>query len=172
MKRGPLRRVLLIVLLLAVGATVGIGGYTLYRDYRGVPRPAFSLPAVDGSEHSIAEWNHKVIVLNFWASWCAPCRREVPLLIKLQKQYETRGLQVVGVAIDNPDAIRDFANKLGINYPVLYGVEAAMDVAASYGDQQGTLPFTVVIDRKGRMRHVFRKEIKRPEIEPVIRELL
>lgn len=172
MNRGPLWWSLIILILLMVGATVGLGGYTWVRNYEGEPRPAFTLPAMNGGKQSIAEWDGKVVVLNFWATWCEPCRREIPLLTQLQQQYEERGLQVVGVAIDSRDAIRDFANKVGINYPVLYGVEAAMDVAASYGDEQGTLPYTVVIARDGHIRHIFRKEIKRPDIEPVIHELL
>lgn len=172
MNRGPLWWALVVLILLFVGATAGIGSYTWYRDYRGEPRPAFALPAMNGGKQSIAEWDGKVVVLNFWATWCEPCRREIPLLTELQQKYGQRGLQVVGVAIDSRDAIRDFAKTLGINYPVLYGVEAAMDVAASYGDEQGTLPYTVVIDREGRIRHIFRQEIKHPDLEPVIRELL
>lgn len=172
MNRGPLWWSLVVLILLLVAATVGVGSYSWYRNYQGEYRSAFVLPAMNGGKQSIAEWDGKVVVLNFWATWCEPCRREIPLLIELQRQYKERGLQVVGVAIDDRDAIRAFAKTVGINYPVLYGVEAAMDVAASYGDEQGTLPYTVVIDRDGRIQHIFRKEIKHPAIEPVIRELL
>lgn len=170
MNRGPLWWSFIVLILLLIGTT-GVGSYALYRD-QGVHRPAFTLPAMNGGKQSISEWDGKVVVLNFWATWCEPCRREVPLLSKLQQKYEPRGLQVVGVAIDSLDAIRKFAKTTGINYPVLYGVEAAMDVATSYGDEQGTLPYTVVIDRDGRIRHVFRKELKHSEIESMIRELL
>lgn len=172
MNRGPLWWSLIILILLLVGATVGVGSYAWYSNYEGEPRPAFTLPAMDGGKQSIAEWDGKVVVLNFWATWCEPCRREIPLLIELQKKYEPRGLQVVGVAIDSLDAVRGFAKAMGVNYPVLYGVEAAMNVAASYGDEQGTLPYTVVIGRDGRIQHIFRKEIKHSDIEPVIHGLL
>ncbi|EAR22321.1 peroxiredoxin family protein [Nitrococcus mobilis] len=173
MNRGPLWWSLIVLIVLLVGVTIGIGSHTWYSNLEGSQRPVFTLPAMSsGKQKSIAEWDGKLVVLNFWATWCEPCRREIPLLITLQRQYEERGLQVLGVAIDSRVAIRDFAATLSINYPVLYGVEAAMDVAASYGDEQGTLPYTVVIDRSGRIRQVFRKELKRPDIEPVIRELL
>ncbi|MDN5849490.1 MAG: TlpA family protein disulfide reductase [Nitrococcus sp.] len=172
MNRGPLWWSLVVLIVLATGVTVGIGSYDWSRSYEGMHRPAFTLPAMNGGKKSISEWDGKVVVLNFWASWCEPCRREIPLLIDLQRQYGERGLQVVGVAIDSRAAIRDFAKRVGINYPVLYGIEPAMNVAASYGDEQGTLPYTVVLDRDGRMRQIFRKEIKRPAIEPVLRELL
>lgn len=172
MSRGPLWWSLIVLIVALVGVTVGIGSHTWYDNPEGSQRPAFTLPAVSGGKKSIAGWDGKLVLLNFWATWCAPCRREIPLLIALQQQYGERGLQVLGVAVDNRAAIRDFAAKLSINYPVLYGVEAAMDVATNYGNEQGTLPYTAVIDRTGRIRHVFRKEVKRPDIEAVIRELL
>lgn len=171
MNRGPLWWSLVVLILLVVGVTVGLGSYDFFK-YVGQQRPAFTLPAMNGGKKSISKWDGKVVVLNFWATWCAPCRREIPLLIELQQQYGERGLQVVGVAIDSRAAIRDFTKRVGINYPVLYGIEPAMNVAASYGDEQGTLPYTVVLDRAGRIRQISRTEIKRPAIEPVIRELL
>lgn len=172
MNRGPVWWSLVILIVVLVGATVGIGSYTWYDNPEGARRPAFTLPALSGGKQSIAAWDGKVVVLNFWASWCEPCRREIPLLQALQEQYGEKGLQVVGVAIDSREAIRDFAERLGVGYPLLYGVEAAMDVAARYGDTQGTLPYTAVIDRDGRIRKVFRKELKRADIESAIHTLL
>lgn len=172
MNRGPVWWSLVILIVLLVVATVGIGSYTWYDNPEGERRPAFTLPAMNGGKQSIAAWDGKVVVLNFWATWCAPCRREIPLLKTLQEQYGEKGLQVVGVAVDNREAIRDFAERLGVGYPVLYGVEAAMDVAASYGDKQGTLPYTAVIDRDGRIHQVFRKELERADIESTVDSLL
>ncbi|MCO6439511.1 MAG: TlpA family protein disulfide reductase, partial [Nitrococcus mobilis] len=109
MKRGPLWWSLIALIVLLVGVTVGIGSHTWYSNPEGGQRPAFTLPAMSGGKQSITEWDGKLVVLNFWATWCAPCRREIPLLIALQQQYGERGLQVLGVAIDSRAAIRDFA---------------------------------------------------------------
>lgn len=172
MKRGRLWWSLVISIVVLAGATVVIGNYHWYGSMEGAQRPDFTLPAMRGGKQSVGAWNGKVVVLNFWATWCEPCRREIPLLKALQAQYGEKGLQVVGVAIDNRDAIREFAERLGVDYPVLYGFEAAMDVAASYGDKQGTLPYTAVIARDGRIRQIFRKELTRADIESAIRPLL
>lgn len=172
MNRGPLWWSLIGVILLATIATVALGSFNWRDIHVGEYRPDFTLPAMNGGKHSIGDWDGEVVVLNFWAPWCAPCRREIPMLIEMQEKYGERGLQVVGIGIDSLEAIRTYANKVGINYPVLYGFEAAIKVAASYGNQRGTLPYTVVIDRDGVIRHIFHTRIERSEIEPMIRELL
>jgi thiol-disulfide isomerase/thioredoxin len=115
------------------------------------PRPAFTLPDIHGKKHSISEWDGKLILLNFWASWCAPCRREVPLLVKLQKKYGSQGLQVIGLALDQPKPVRDFIQHYAINYPVLVGTDKVADVGDAYGDMIGVIPFSVLIGRKGRI---------------------
>jgi len=88
-------------------------------------------------------------VLNFWATWCPPCREEIPLLIDLQKKHAAEGLQVVSVAIDNKTAVMLYRQSAGINYPILMGGDDALDLIASYGNRMGSLPFTVIIDRSG-----------------------
>ncbi len=85
----------------------------------------FTLPELDGKKHSLEEWRGKVIVLNFWATWCPPCREEIPLLIALQKERAAEGLQVVSVAIDNKTAVMLYRQSAGINYPVLMGGDEA-----------------------------------------------
>lgn len=149
-------------LLLLVAAVLAlIGGYWLAQALRPAPETTaansygggelidFTLPGLDGKNHSLAEWRGKVIVLNFWATWCPPCREEIPLLIALQKRRAAEGLQVVSVAIDNETAVRPYSQSAGINYPVLLGGDEALDLVARYGNSMGALPFTVVIDRDG-----------------------
>lgn len=169
---GRLRMVAVAVLAAVLGAAAGIGGYRWYLNRGAEIRPLFALPDMNGERHSIAEWDGRVIVLNFWATWCAPCREEMPLLVDLQDKYGDQGLQIVGVALDRPDAVKAFADKMGLNYPVLLGVGDAMEVSARYGDEGGTLPYTVIIDRERRIRHVFARQLHRPDIEPVVREML
>jgi thiol-disulfide isomerase/thioredoxin len=110
----------------------------------------FSLPDLDGKTHSLSEWRGKVIVLNFWATWCPPCREEIPLFIALQKRHGSDGIQLVGVATsDNKDSVAAYRQSAGMNYPILTGDDDAMDVMARYGNRQGSIPFTVIIDRQG-----------------------
>lgn len=100
------------------------------------------LPDLAGKAQALAQWRGKVLVVNFWASWCPPCRAEIPGFIDLQKKYQGRGLTFVGIAEDSADKAGAFAKKIGVNYPVL------VDENASVLNLSG-LPYTVVFDRKG-----------------------
>lgn len=148
--------------LLLISAVLALmGGYWAAQMLRPEPEVAttmtygggeminFTLPEVDGKKHALEEWRGKVIVLNFWATWCPPCREEIPLLIALQKKRAADGLQVVSVAIDNKTAVMLYRQSAGINYPILMGDDSALDLIARYGNRMGSLPFTVIIDRSG-----------------------
>lgn len=112
-------------------------------------RPAFDLPDVHGKAVSIGRWDGRVIVLNFWATWCAPCRKEIPLLNTLHNRYTKRGVQIVGVAVDNTEAVTQFMRSVPMHYPVLIGDQAGLDIIEAYGDRAGALPYTVFINRAG-----------------------
>jgi thiol-disulfide isomerase/thioredoxin len=88
-------------------------------------------------------------MLNFWATWCGPCLKEIPDLIELQTRYGQQGLQIIGIAIDNEDDVREFAEKAGMNYPIMVSEQAAMELSSAYGNHIGGLPFTAVINRNG-----------------------
>jgi peroxiredoxin len=109
----------------------------------------FSLPDLNGKNRWLSEWQGRVIVLNFWATWCEPCRDEIPLLVKLQKRYQKQNVQLVGVAIDTREAVADYAGEMHINYPLLLGAEAELSIMAQYGNSRGFLPYTVVIGPDG-----------------------
>jgi thiol-disulfide isomerase/thioredoxin len=110
----------------------------------------FTLPDLDGKKQSLHQWRGKVIVLNFWASWCPPCREEIPLFTDLQKKHPEGDLQVIGVAIDNKTAVMVFRQFVKMNYPVLIGDDDdALNLVAQYGNRTGSLPYTVIIDRNG-----------------------
>ncbi|HQT25440.1 MAG TPA: TlpA disulfide reductase family protein [Burkholderiales bacterium] len=103
-----------------------------------------SLPDLEGRAQALSQWQGKVMVVNFWASWCPPCRMEMPGFIDLQEKYGKEGLVFVGVAVDSPDKVADFAHKIGVNYPIL------VDQSSSLLNLSG-LPFTAVFDRKGKL---------------------
>lgn len=132
----------------------------------------FTLNDLDGNQHNIHEWDGHVLVLNFWATWCPPCRRETPMFVELQDKYGAKGLQFVGIAIDNKDKVTDFMDTFGVNYPMLIGTDDAIQVSKSFGNRFGALPYTVIIDRNGIIQRIQRGELTRSVAEKTIQALL
>ncbi len=138
----------------------------------GRTRPDFRLPDLSGRERRVSEWDGRILVVNFWATWCPPCLEEIPEFIELQSRYGDQGLQFVGIALQKPSDVVDFAEEHGINYPVLAGEMAVVRVAEAYGNDVGALPYTVVIDRAGKIVFTHRGPVSGPEMMSVIRPLL
>ncbi len=159
----------------AIALIAMLAGFMAYRWVSAPPPPARPEPALvdlDGGSHRLAEWQGKVLVLNFWATWCPPCREEMPEFVALQKELGDRGLQFVGVAIDDPALVRGYLEKHPVNYPVLVGDAAVPDWADSLGNELSALPFSVVFDRDGRKVEthtgVFRREQLLEKLKPLL----
>jgi thiol-disulfide isomerase/thioredoxin len=103
--------------------------------------------------------------VNFWATWCAPCRREIPLLEKIQAEHGAEGFQVIGIAADYRDKVLAYADEIGLDYPLLIGEQEALDAAASFGVEAVGLPFTVFSDKQGRIVAAHLGELTEPEAE-------
>lgn len=179
-----------IIAALALGLAGGAGGYWLYQFTRdpaplppaaapaanasvvGAPRPGFSLQDLSGKSQAVGQWDGQVLLLNFWATWCPPCRREIPALIELQQDYGDQGLQIVGIAIDQPQLVEEYRDTMGMNYPVLVGETEALEVSKDYGNAYGQLPYTVAVGRDGTIRAVHRGELTRPDAEALLEPLL
>jgi thiol-disulfide isomerase/thioredoxin len=140
----------------------------------GQHRPGFNLPDMHGKRHNIDEWNNQVLVINFWASWCKPCRHEIPLFTQLQRTYKNQGLQFVGIAIDDKSAVQDFMSTLGIpiNYPILVGSDDAIAIAKQYGNEFGILPYSVIVNRSGQVDYIQYGEFPQDAVEYEINSLL
>jgi len=148
------------VLMLVVGVFALAAGYG-YHAWRTTPAAgspsgvtaltSATFPDLEGQPHSLERWRGKVVVVNFWATWCAPCREEIPVFVKLQDKYRERGLQFVGIAIDQPDKVRPYAAELGMNFPILIGGLDAIDLTRALGNRAGVLPFTVILGRDGQI---------------------
>lgn len=134
--------------------------------------PEFNLPDMENVMHNSHEWDGKVVVINFWATWCPPCVKETPTFVDLQEQYGEAGAQFIGIAIDNKTAVQEFMDTYGVNYPMLIGEDDAIKVAKDYGDRFGALPYTVVINRQGQIHFIQRGEMTRDMAVKNITELL
>lgn len=112
------------------------------------------------------------MIVNFWATWCPPCLEEIPQFIKVQEKYRSRGLVFVGVAVDKKDAVRAYAKEVGINYPVLMGGLDAMELSRKAGNHAGVLPFTLIVDRNGKIIASEYGGLTQDKLEPIIGSLL
>lgn len=170
---------------LAVGAAgAGAAGYLAYqqctRNVAPPPPPAappmqlaqrvpdFKLADREGKTRSLADWQGKSLIVNFWATWCAPCRREIPLLGRLQQRYGPDGFQVIGIAADYRDKVVAYANDAHIEYPLLIGEQEALDAATAFGIQVVGFPFTVFSDRQGRVVVCHVGELTQPIAEAIL----
>ena len=112
------------------------------------------------------------MVVNFWATWCEPCRKEIPEFIELQEKFRDKGLVFIGIAVDQKEKAATFSKEMGINYPVLIGDMKAMALAEAAGNRQGALPFTVVIDRNGKITGTKLGRLSRDNLESMFQPLL
>ena len=117
-----------------------------------------SFPDPAGKAQFLKQWRGKTLVLNFWATWCAPCREEIPDLMTIRSEYAAKSVEVVGIAIDNAQAVVPYSRQMNIAYPVLIGEGEALTVARALGNNSGALPYTVAIAPDGTvmMRHLGR----------------
>lgn len=128
--------------------------------------------ALDGSEVSLKTWQNKIIVLNFWATWCPPCREEMPELSKMQDEYKNQNLVIIGLSTEDLDTTKNFITEHPVSYPVLAGDMQAMTFAESLGNNQSILPYTVVIDEKGQLVKTFFGRVNQTLLEKTITPLL
>ncbi len=175
MKRSPLVLVVVafvVALMLYVGYHKArrSGGSLTTRLTQSSPAPDFSLESLDGKTTRLSDFRGKAVLLNFWATWCGPCKIEMPWFVDFQKQYGSQGLQIVGVAMDDAskEDIGKFARDMGVNYPILIGKEAVGD---QYGGIPG-LPETFLIARDGKIVDKIIGLRGKAEIEDAIKEAL
>lgn len=133
---------------------------------------AANLLGLDGKPQPLEQWRGKVLIVNFWATWCAPCREEIPGFIKFQSQYGSQGAQFVGIAIDTAERVEPYAREIGINYPLLVGGMETMDFARQAGNRAGVLPYTLVLDRSGKLVTTTVGILKPEKLEALLKPLL
>lgn len=161
---------LISLLALGIGIWVARAVYAPNTTQTHVPDAVWATPFPDqyGKPHTLSEWRGKVLVLNFWATWCAPCREEIPDFIALRTQYHAQNIEVVGIAIDAEAPVTAYAHELKMPYPILIGEGNAHQLTRVLGNTSGSLPYTVVINPAGKilLRHLGR--LPRAKLEAVL----
>ena len=132
---------------------------TVFTDLRGHPR-------------RLEEWRGQAVVCNFWATWCAPCREEIPLLVAAREKFAAKGMEIVGIAIDNPMKVTEFAATFKISYPILQAEAQGLELMRRLGNDAGGLPYTVVADRQGKLAYRKLGALKQPELEATLSRLV
>jgi thiol-disulfide isomerase/thioredoxin len=170
----------------AIGATaglalVGLGGGLLYRRIANRDAAAggdatallaLALPDIAGNDVRLAQWRGKLLLVNFWATWCVPCREEMPEFVRAQAKFGPGGLQFVGIAIDDADKVRRFATEIGVNYPVLVGGYGAMELSRTLGNTVMALPFTVVVGRDATIAYTQLGPLQPDKLDSIVAKLL
>src|SRR3569833_3303339 len=136
-------------------------------------RHEIALADLGGAQRAVKEWDCKVFFVNFWATWCPPCKREIPSFNALQQEFGAAGLQFIGVAVDDHGAVQDYVRTTRIDYPVLVGAEThTIAIAEQFGNLAGVMPYTVNVDRSGRIAYVHYGELHEDLARQVISSLL
>lgn len=166
---------LLIVAALALISTLYLLKPFVSSNAPSVPSQALldaRFNTLEGQEVPLSQWQNKIIVLNFWATWCPPCREEMPELSNMQKQYKNQNMVIIGLSTDDLETTKTFIANNPVSYPILAGDMQAMNFAESLGNNQSILPYTVVIDEKGRVVKAFFGRINQEILEKTVSPLL
>lgn len=165
------------VFVLAAAILAGGAGLVAYRmtaPDRSLAKAAaelmeLKLPDTSGKDQALAQWRGKVLIVNFWATWCEPCREEVPALVRAQAKHASNGVQIVGISVDSVDKVRQFAVEYGVRYPLVIGSVELIDLTRRLGNKVAGLPYTVVLDRGGRVVKTHLGGISEAQLESAIK---
>lgn len=168
----------LIAAAAALALAAGIGVATWLRQ-PGSAQPGAAetllvspLPDLQNRPQALTQYEGKVLVVNFWATWCPPCREEVPVFIEAQAKHGDKGLQFVGIALDNPQKVADFVQEYGINYPILIGGINESEILRRLGNPGGGLPYTLIYGRNGQLQEKIIGGLDQARLERLIQPLI
>ena len=113
----------------------------------------FSLTDLNGQKHRFSDYRGKIILVNFWATWCPPCRKEMPGFNRVYQQWKSHNFVILGIAMDNPDAVRTFISEAPVDYPILLANNSAAELSRLFGNHQGLLPYSILFDHNGSIRY-------------------
>lgn len=167
-------------LLIGGAGLAAIGGFVLQSKFRGNRQDAAAIdslwnwPFQDlvGGEKRLSAWRGKVLVVNFWATWCEPCREEIPTLVRTQSKYAVNGLQMVGISIDSASKVQEFSKEYKVQYPLLIAGIDVIEITRNLGNKAAGLPYTVVLSRDGAIQARHLGGISESQLELAIAPLL
>jgi len=133
---------------------------------------AASFPDAKNKPQKLSQWRGKVIVLNFWASWCPPCREEMPAFDVLQTKYASKNVQFVGISAEDVNKLNQFSTEVKVSYPLLAGDFDAMSLAQYLGNDKSILPYTVVVDKSGKIVRIWFGIVDNSELEKTLALLI
>ncbi len=134
--------------------------------------PNLILPDLKGQQQALAQWKGKILVLNYWATWCPPCRDEMPGFSRLQDKLGAKGVQFVGISIDQADKVMDFQKETPVSYPLLIGEFGAMQTSIDLGNDRQAMPFTAIFDRNGTLHSFKLGRFAEADLEKALNRLL
>jgi thiol-disulfide isomerase/thioredoxin len=177
-----MRNRLLLVAIALVALLAGAGMFKLLQPIPAQPAPASAassielhsipLTGLDGRETLLKDWDNEILVVNFWAPWCAPCRREIPTLIEIQRDYATRGVRVLGIAFDGEEQVRRFAEEYGIDYPLFVTGNRSAMYNIAFDNPSGSLPYTALLGRDQRILFQHNGELTSLQLREQLERLL
>jgi len=150
----------------AAGALAGVLALQARSGAAGLLAARF--PDTEGRQRRLLDWRGRALLCNFWATWCAPCREEIPLLVAAMQDSQRSGLQIVGIGIDSADKISEFTRIYKVNYPVLVADATAIELMRALGNRAGGLPFTVLLDPRGALVERWFGALTRADLERVL----
>lgn len=170
----------------AVGGALGmaVAGLTYWAGRSGQPSDdpkwraasrdllAAAYPDLQDQAQPLSQWQGQVMVVNFWATWCPPCLREIPGFVELQQKYRNRGVIFMGIAVDKKEAVAEFARRMRVNYPLLIGGLESVALTRRIGNDHSALPFTAVLDRTGLLAHLQNGYFEGYHVEKVLGRLI
>jgi len=136
-----------------------------------IPALEISLPDVLGKQRQLSEWQGKIRIINFWATWCPPCLKEIPEFIKLQTEFKNNNLQFIGIAIEDQTTVKEYLNNNPVNYPMLIGGDKAIALSQQLGNIVNAVPFSLIINQQGQIIHRQPGELSREKIIEIIAAL-
>ncbi len=165
-----MKSTLLITLVAIVALAAGIGVQIINKpkEIQTVSLATISLPNLKGEMQSLSKWQGKTLIINFWATWCPPCLKEIPDFMALQDEFKDKNIQFIGIALEDQQTIATYQAEININYPILIAEFTGAQIARSWGNALNIVPFTVVINPQGEIIHRQMGEFSRQQVLSII----